>query len=154
MDAELVAAAKNERIAETLQRSMLLAPPAGKFPGVLVETCYMAALNEAGVGGDFFDAFALAGGKGALVVGDVSGKGLAAAGRTAEVKYALRAFLHGFPKPEIALGHLNDFICETHRLDTDNHEAFIKSSQETADFRQQSPGFLSAEGSRSLFLSC
>jgi PAS domain S-box-containing protein len=126
MDAELaIAAAKNERIAETLQRSMLQESPAGRFPGVEVKTLYVAALNEAEVGGDFFDAFALAGGKVALVVGDVSGKGLAAAGRTAEVKYALRAFLHGFPKPEIALGHLNDFICETHRLDTDNYETFI-----------------------------
>ena len=119
------AAAKNERIAETLQRSMLLAPPAGKFPGVQVETCYLAALNEAELGGDFFDAFALAGGKVALVVGDVSGKGLAAAGRTAEVKYALRAFLHEYPAPEIALGRLNDFVCETHRLDTDNRDVFI-----------------------------
>ena len=87
------AAARNERIAETLQRSMLQEAPAGKFPGLIVETLYMAALDEAQVGGDFFDAFALSAEKFALVVGDVSGKGLVAAGRTAEVKYALRAFI-------------------------------------------------------------
>jgi len=153
MDAELVAAAaKNERIAETLQRSMLLAPPPGKFPGVLVETCYMAALNEAELGGDFFDAFALAGGKVALVVGDVSGKGLAAAGRTAEVKYALRAFLHGFPEPEIALGHLNDFICETHRLDTDNQEAFIVLALVVMDTLTGEAAFLAAGAEPTLIL--
>ena len=118
-------AAKNERIAETLQRSMLQAFPSGSFAGVLVETLYAAALNEAEVGGDFFDAFALSDETVALVVGDVSGKGLAAAGRTAEVKYALRAFLHAYRSPEMALAHLNNFICETHRLDADSAEAFI-----------------------------
>ena len=123
---ELAAAAeRNERIAETLQRSMLEASPAGRFSGLAVETLYQAALNEAEVGGDFFDAFALNGRKVALVIGDVSGKGLMAAGRTAEVKYALRAFLHEYQAPEIALAQLNDFICETHRHDTENKEAFI-----------------------------
>ncbi len=120
-----VIADRNERIAETLQRSMLQESPENKFSGIVVKTLYEAALNEAQVGGDFFDAFALAEEKIALVVGDVSGKGLAAAGRTAEVKYALRAFLHEFQAPEIALAHLNDFICATHRLDTSNDEAFI-----------------------------
>ncbi len=119
------AAAKNERIAETLQRSMLQAVSAGKFSGIEVKTLYKAALNEADVGGDFFDAFALNEDQVALVVGDVSGKGLVAAGRTAEVKYALRAFLHEYQSTEIALSRLNDFICETHRLDTDNTETFI-----------------------------
>ncbi len=119
------AALKNERIAETLQRSMLQTPPTGKFPGATVETLYMAAMNESDVGGDFFDAFALGTGRVAVVVGDVSGKGLVAAGRTAEVKYALRAFLHAHQSPEVALTHLNEFIYETHRQDADSGEAFI-----------------------------
>lgn len=119
------AAARNERIAETLQRSMLQEAPAGKFPGLVVETLYMAAMDEAQVGGDFFDAFALSAEKVALVVGDVSGKGLVAAGRTAEVKYAFRAFVHEYQSPEVALSHLNRFICKTHLLDRDNGETFI-----------------------------
>ena len=118
-------AVRNERIAETLQRSMLAASPASKFNGFAVETLYQAALEEAEVGGDFFDAFALADDNVALVVGDVSGKGLDAAGRTAEVKYALRAFLHENREPNIALAHLNDFICETHRLDLNSGEVFV-----------------------------
>ncbi|MDR3708065.1 MAG: SpoIIE family protein phosphatase [Capsulimonadaceae bacterium] len=120
-----IEALKNERIAETLQRSMLQTPVAGRFPKLAVETLYQAALNEAEVGGDFFDAFAIRGGKVALVVGDVSGKGLIAAARTAEVKYALRAFLHICPAPEIALQHLNEFICEEHDQDLDDQETFI-----------------------------
>ncbi|HEY3329403.1 MAG TPA: SpoIIE family protein phosphatase [Capsulimonadaceae bacterium] len=119
------AAARNERIAETLQRSMLQASPTGMFSGLEVETLYAAALNEAEVGGDFFDAFALSPEKVALVVGDVSGKGLLAAGRTAEVKYALRAFLHENHTPALALTHLNDFICESHRTDANAQETFI-----------------------------
>ncbi|BDI34099.1 hypothetical protein CCAX7_61500 [Capsulimonas corticalis] len=125
-EAELVATAtKNERIAATLQRAMLQSSPSGKFPGLLVETLYEAALHEAEVGGDFFDAFALSECEVALVVGDVSGKGLFAAGRTAEVKYALRAFLHEYHSPEIALAHLNEIVRETHRLDKNNEETFI-----------------------------
>ena len=42
-----VIAARNERIAETLQRSMLQKSPEGKFPGLVVETLYQAAFNEA-----------------------------------------------------------------------------------------------------------
>jgi PAS domain S-box-containing protein len=125
VDQLAAAASKNERIAEVLQRSMLQNSTAGKFARIAVETLYQAALNEAAVGGDFFDAFAMSGDKVAFVVGDVSGKGLIAAGRTAEVKYALRAFLHEYQEPGVAMTRLNDFICDTHRLDADNGEMFI-----------------------------
>ena len=37
----------------------------------------------------------------------------AAAAHTAEVKYALRAFLHAYKNPGEALAHLNDFLCAT-----------------------------------------
>ncbi len=151
--AELAAAAaRNERIAETLQRSMLQASPAGKFPGLLVETLYQAAMNEAEVGGDFFDVFAFGGEKVALVVGDVSGKGLVAAGRTAEVKYALRAFLHAYQSPEIALAHLNDFICETYRLDTENKEVFIVLALAVVDTNTGDAVFSSAGAEPTLIL--
>ena len=120
-----ISADRNQRIAETLQHSMLQVLPTGKFPGLEVETFYEAAMHESDVGGDFFDAFALSERKFALVVGDVMGKGLIAATRTTEVKYALRAFLHEYQAPEIALAHLNNFICKTHRLDDDSTETFI-----------------------------
>lgn len=125
-EAQLAAAsAKNERIAETLQRSMLRASPDGALPGMRVETLYEAALNEADVGGDFFDAFPLNSETVVLVVGDVSGKGLSAAARTAEARYALRAFLHDDHAPQFALTRLNEFICSTHLLDKDDNHSFI-----------------------------
>ena len=120
-----IVADKNERIAEILQRSMLQASPVGKYSGLDVETLYEAAMSESHVGGDFFDTFALDPQNVALVVGDVSGKGLIAAARTAEVKYALRSFLHEHRAPAVALERLNRFIYDTHLLEDDGSQVFI-----------------------------
>lgn len=103
--------AREKRIAETLQRAMLRPPEEGEFPGLEVAPIYEAAWDEANVGGDFFDLFALPGGRVALVVGDVSGKGLDAAARTAEVRYALRVYLREHSSPEAALARLNAYLC-------------------------------------------
>ena len=116
---EALAAAyeRERRIAETLQRSLLFAPPKDAFPGLTVATFYEAAWKEARIGGDFFDVFSLDEGKVALVGGDVSGKGLEAAARTAEVKFALRAYLREDPHPGRTLARLNDYLCDAQRLD-------------------------------------
>lgn len=107
-EAELAAAyAREKRIAEVLQRSFLMSPPAAAFPGLRIATLYEAAWDEANLGGDFFDAFLIGADSVALVVGDVTGKGLQAAARTAEVKYSLRAFLRDCADPASALGRLN-----------------------------------------------
>ena len=110
---------REKRIAETFQRSLLVSPRALRFPDLLVEPKYEAAWNEANVGGDFYDAFRLPDGRIALVVGDVSGKGLAAAVRTAEVRYALRALLSSQPaaSPAQTLGLLNAYLCQAHTDD-------------------------------------
>ena len=100
------------QIAETLQRSLLSAPAEDAFPGLRVQTEYEPAWKEALVGGDFYDVVALGEGRVALVVGDVTGKGLAAATHTAEVKYALRAILHEHPAPTSALSRLNSFLAQ------------------------------------------
>jgi PAS domain S-box len=109
------ASARQRRIAETLQRSLLLPPDEDSFPDLRVATFYEAASDEAKVGGDFFDAFPLEDGRVALVVGDVMGKGLVAATRTAEVRFALRAFLSDAPNDVAgAVGRLNRFLCAAH----------------------------------------
>lgn len=108
--------AHEQRIAVTFQRALLpeIAPRA--FSGLELTTRYAAASQEALVGGDFFDAFRLNADLVALVVGDVSGKGLAAAARTAEIKYALRAYLRETPEPGAALTSLSAFLYDNHRL--------------------------------------
>jgi CHASE3 domain sensor protein len=108
---------KQKRIAETLQRSLLIEPPSNTFGGLSIATFYEPAWDEAQVGGDFYDAFSLSDGRVALVVGDASGKGLTAAARTAETKYALRAYLREHGSAAGALGRLNDFLCHAQTLD-------------------------------------
>lgn len=108
--------AHEQRIAATFQRSLLpeIAPRA--FGGLEIATLYAAASEEALVGGDFFDVFRLDDDRVALVVGDVSGKGLTAAARTAEIKYALRAYLRETPEPGAALTSLSAFWYDNQRL--------------------------------------
>ena len=121
-DNELAAALeKNTRIAETLQRSMLLGTQGARFPGLSLATLYEPAWDEAQVGGDFYDAFAYWTDSVALVVGDATGKGLVAAATTSEVKYALRAYLHEDADPARAMTRLNRFLSDTKqsRLDDD-----------------------------------
>jgi serine phosphatase RsbU (regulator of sigma subunit) len=108
--------ARAHRIAEGLQGVLLRTHPPEALPGLTTEAFYEAALDEATVGGDSFDAFALDGGRVALVVADASGKGLAAAERIAEVRFALRAFLREHGCPGLALARLNDFVCNAQRL--------------------------------------
>ena len=113
----LPAAYKRERrIAESLQRVLLRALPQETLPGLSVQAYYEAAFAEAAVGGDSFDVFPLADGRVALIVADASGKGLEAAERVAEVRYALRAFLREHRDPRRALSCLNDFVCDAQRL--------------------------------------
>ncbi|MGI4791537.1 MAG: PAS domain S-box protein [Janthinobacterium lividum] len=124
--AELTALYEQERrIAESLQRSLLNKPPASILTGLEVETVYRPAWNEALVGGDYFDVFALDGSRLALVVGDVSGKGLEAASRTAEIKYTLRAYLREHSDAASALSRLNAFLCEAQAMEGSNQEYFV-----------------------------
>jgi serine phosphatase RsbU (regulator of sigma subunit) len=104
-----------------LQRSLLLAPRAWTWTPCTSPPCSMTHSWA-----DFFDAFALEGGKVALLIGDVTGKGLAAATFTAEVKFALRAFLreHGVT-PVLALSRLNRHVWDGQRLDSKGSGVFV-----------------------------
>ena len=106
---------KERRVSGLLENLMLRTVSPNDFPNLSVETFYQAASGESRVGGDFFDVFTLGQGKVALVVGDVSGKGLQAAELTAEIKYVLRAILREVEQPAAAIARLNDFICEAQR---------------------------------------
>lgn len=117
--------AHHKRIAETLQRSLLHNIRDDAFGGLEVASLYEAAWSEADIGGDFYDAFLVDDGKVALVLGDVAGKGLDAAARTAEVKYALRAFLQEYPHPARTLARLNDFLCGFHDFAEEDNPRFV-----------------------------
>ncbi|MBC8101404.1 MAG: SpoIIE family protein phosphatase [Cytophagales bacterium] len=116
--------AQQRRIADTLQRALLLDSPS-TFHGLEINTQYEPALDEAQFGGDFFDVFALGEDLVALVVGDCTGKGLDAAQHTAEVKFALRVLLREHSNPLPALARLNGFHLESQRLDGRDPNALV-----------------------------
>ncbi|MGH2944504.1 MAG: ATP-binding SpoIIE family protein phosphatase, partial [Solirubrobacteraceae bacterium] len=70
--------------------------------------------SEAEVGGDWYDAIGLPGGRVLLVMGDVSGKGLAAASTLGALRSAIRAYaLEGHGPAQIA-DRLNRFVLAEH----------------------------------------
>ncbi|HVD41314.1 MAG TPA: SpoIIE family protein phosphatase [Solirubrobacterales bacterium] len=101
--------ARSEReraeIAETLQRG-LLPPPLPHIPGWSVAAMYRPAGAENEIGGDFYDAFRIAGGW-MVVVGDVTGRGAKAAAVTAHARYTLRTAAAITGDPVVALRTLN-----------------------------------------------
>lgn len=99
--------AERERaeIAETLQHG-LLPPPLPHLAGWSLAAMYRPAGAENEVGGDFYDAFRVPGGW-MLVIGDVTGRGAAAASITALARYTLRTAAVLTNDPEVALVTLN-----------------------------------------------
>ena len=80
---------RERTIAQQLQEA--LQPPAPpSLPGLTLASFYRPALEEAGVGGDFFDVFAVEKHCTALVVADLSGKGLKAARQVGVCRDMLR----------------------------------------------------------------
>jgi len=121
-----VALARERRITEVLQRPLTVEVAEDAFPGLSVATIYEAALQEALVGGDFFDAFVLRENRVALAVADASGKGLSAAVRALQFKDVLRAFTREYPfSPASIVARLNDFVCDTQHFDEQGGEGFV-----------------------------
>jgi len=92
-------------IAATLQRG-LLPPPLPHIPGWSLAAMYRPAGAENEIGGDFYDAFRIAGGW-MVVIGDVTGRGAQAASVTAHARYTLRTAAALTGDPVIALETLN-----------------------------------------------
>lgn len=105
-DAEQAALAEAASIAETLQRSMLTAPPEPDHLQIAVR--YTAAAKAAEVGGDWYDAFITSDGLTSLVIGDVTGHDMRAAAVMGQLRNLLRgiAFTLGEP-PAKALAALD-----------------------------------------------
>jgi len=93
--------------ARTLQES-LLPRTLPKIPGVRLTARYLAAEQGQEVGGDFYDAFAIAGNRWGIAIGDVCGKGPQAAAVTALARYTIRALAHRGPGTVLRL--LNEAI--------------------------------------------
>ena len=100
---------REHQIAETLQRS-LLPEELPRLPGLEVAADYRPAAAEAEVGGDWFDVIPIPGGAAGLVMGDVAGKGLAAASMVGRLRSALRAYALEGHDPDMVVGQLNRLV--------------------------------------------
>jgi PAS domain S-box-containing protein len=96
------------RIAETLQESLIR--PVPKLEGLEVVVSYETATEAARVGGDFYDIFALDGDLVAVVIGDVAGKGVEAAGTTEMIRSSVRALAYIDPSPSFVLSKTNQAL--------------------------------------------
>lgn len=94
---------ERRRLADTL-RAAFLPPELPVLPGLDVAVRYRAAEEATSLGGDFYDLHRAEGGW-ALTLGDVCGKGVAAALMTAQLRQALRtsASVHADPGASLTL---------------------------------------------------
>lgn len=99
---------EEHRVSYVLQASLL--PSAFPFSGVDVGVAYRPANEVELVGGDFYDLFPLGDGRVAVVVGDVSGKGVEAASLTGTVRAMLRSFASLDPSPALLLSNANELL--------------------------------------------
>jgi phosphoserine phosphatase RsbU/P len=109
--AALAHSAGRAALAQTLEES-LLPPPVPTIPGLQVAAQYAAGGTGAEVLGDFCDVFPSTRGTWGMVVGDVCGKGVAAAKGTALARYALRAVARRQTRPSLILADLNQVLLD------------------------------------------
>ena len=100
---------RERRVVQALQEGLLPDIPtgAGSF---LFSKLYEAQSDEAEVGGDIYDLFPLGPDRWGVMIADVSGKGLAAARKTAMVKYSLRSFARQHASPGDVAALLNEAL--------------------------------------------
>jgi len=92
-----------------LQRAVLPDLASVDLSGYEVANQYSPA-GRTEVGGDFYDAVGLPDGRLAIVVGDVMGRGVAAAAGMAQMRSAVRAYLAVEPTPEVVLRLLDQLF--------------------------------------------
>ncbi|WP_433064735.1 SpoIIE family protein phosphatase [Dactylosporangium sp. CS-033363] len=99
--------------AATLQQALLTPLPA--VAGLHLAARYIPAHDDDHVGGDWYDAIVLPGGRLALVIGDVCGHSLEAAATMSELRSMLRAFVADRDEPPSATLRRLDTACRALR---------------------------------------
>ncbi|WP_425576221.1 SpoIIE family protein phosphatase [Streptomyces glaucosporus] len=98
-------------LADSLQRTMR----AGRrpaVPGMALASRYMPVGGGLQVGGDWYDVIVLPSGRAALVIGDVQGHDVRAAGIMTQLRIALRAYASEGHRPDAVLSRASRFLAE------------------------------------------
>ncbi|MEU3253088.1 SpoIIE family protein phosphatase [Streptomyces sp. NPDC006997] len=117
--------AESEReLTDGLQRSMLptLIP---RIPGMSVAARYIPTGGGLQVGGDWYDMIPLPSGRFALVIGDVQGHDVRAAGLMGQLRTALRAYASEGHRPDAVLSRASRFL----------HGISVAADDDLADLR-------------------
>ena len=105
------------RLAETLQQS-LIPPSLPEIEGLEMGAAYRPAGAGDVVGGDFYDVFQLSPTEWLIVVGDVCGKGAAAASLTAKIRFMIRGVAMETTDLSQLLDHVNQGLVRDRAADT------------------------------------
>jgi chemotaxis methyl-accepting protein methylase/GAF domain-containing protein len=100
--------AVEHRLAESLRER--LTPPLPRIAGLEMAAAVRVATQIERVGGDFYLAFPTRSGSAMLLVGDVTGKGIAAAGLTDAILTAVKSFALIEPSPGFILDGVNEIV--------------------------------------------
>ncbi|HEY9368748.1 ATP-binding SpoIIE family protein phosphatase [Streptomyces sp.] len=92
-----------------LQRTMMPALGPG-IPGLAVAARYVPTGGGLEIGGDWYDMIQLPGGRIALVIGDVQGHDVRAAGLMGQLRIALRAYASEGHRPDAVLSRASRFL--------------------------------------------
>ncbi|MGZ5331696.1 MAG: ATP-binding SpoIIE family protein phosphatase [Solirubrobacterales bacterium] len=110
---EQTSLSEQRRLAEALQRQILRIDLSGALgvSGLEVASRYLPASGES-LGGDWYDAFAIGGGRVAMAVGDVVGHGLEAAAVMSQLRTALRSYAVDGGVPSDVLRRVNRLMLD------------------------------------------
>lgn len=99
---------QEHRIAQILQEGLIQEVP--EIRGLDIGIVYGSAYEAERVGGDFYDIFEVGDGLVAVLVGDVSGKGVRAAGLTETIRSSVRTLAYIDPSPAFVFSRLNQSL--------------------------------------------
>jgi serine phosphatase RsbU (regulator of sigma subunit) len=105
---------ERNRIAESLQGGLRPPSPA-EVPGLEISVVFEAAGEGVEIGGDFYDVIPAADGCWVLI-GDVAGKGSAAAGVSVAVRHSVRGLTREIDEPGEVLHRVNEMLLEGRTL--------------------------------------
>ncbi|WP_372350435.1 SpoIIE family protein phosphatase [Streptomyces sp. KL116D] len=104
-----VVAESERELTDGLQKSML--PTLGpQIPGMAIAARYVPTGGGLQVGGDWYDMIPLPSGRIALVIGDVQGHDVRAAGLMGQLRIALRAYASEGHRPDAVLSRASRFL--------------------------------------------
>ena len=131
---------REHRVAETLQLALLperLADPTGTRSAAR----YLPGTDGVAVGGDWYDLFDLGDRRIGIVLGDVAGKGVAAAAVMGRLRNALRAYATSIDGPADVLARVDDFAA---RFGNDDLATIVYAVLDTGtgELRYSSAGHL------------